>query len=290
MIKTIAQLIRLKQWIKNLFVLFPIFFSKQLFNTQAWIVCIIATFCFCLVASAVYCINDIVDRKKDQLHPKKKFRPLASGRVNLKTAIVYAIMLLFCGLSINLFMVGVTTTYILSSYFLLNIAYSFWLKNIAIIDAFIIAIGFVLRIYIGCIAISVWISPWMVCMTFLLTLFLAFSKRRNDFIIEIESGIKIRESVSEYSLLFLNILIGMLSGVTLVCYIMFTLSDVIMERVGSQYLYFTSIFVFAGMIRYLLLVFNNQEREGPTEILWHDKFLISCIVLWILSYGFLMYL
>ena len=180
-------------------------------------------------------------------------------------------------------------------YFIMNIAYCLKLKQIEIIDVFIISSGFVIRIFIGSYITDIWISEWIIIMTFLLALFLAFAKRRDDVYIYIyrerEREKKcIRESVTNYSLQFLDLILGVNASIIVVCYIMYTISDEVIMRVGTPYLYITSIFVLFGIIRYLQITMVKHESGSPTLIFIKDKFILSTVILWVLCFLIIIYL
>lgn len=287
----IYKLLRPVQWVKNIFVYLPLFFSGQLLDAGLLIPATMVFFSFSFLASSVYCINDLIDAKADRLHPVKRFRPVAKGDISAKTAIAMAVLLFVVSMSVMILlpdrMKSLLT--VLCVYFLINIAYSLKLKQIAIVDVFVVASGFVLRLFAGGIACDIWISPWIVCMTFLLALFLAFAKRRDDVILYEKSGVAVRKNIIAYNREYLNQTLGIIASVTMVCYIIFSLSPDVMQRMGSSYVYVTSIFVLAGILRYLQLALVGGGSGNPTEIFLNDRFLQICIVLWIVSYIIIIY-
>src|SRR6218665_1617337 len=192
--KNIIQLIRPKDWAKNLFLFVPLFFSGAFFDLEKLCQVSIGFICFSLVASCIYIINDYRDIEDDKKHPVKKYRPLASGAVHKTTAIAIALIFLLAGFSISWFLRD-KFMFVLGIYFLLNVAYSFGLKNIPILDIFIISIGFVLRIKGGSVLTYIPLSEWIVIMVFLLALFLAFAKRRDDVLLKLSSGDDMRKAV-----------------------------------------------------------------------------------------------
>jgi 4-hydroxybenzoate polyprenyltransferase len=199
-IKPFIQLIRPEQWVKNLFVFLPMFFNGQLCNTPILISCTIAFVAFSLAASSVYCFNDIFDANSDKQHPKKSKRPIASGVISPKTAYTIMSICLIMSVGILFFFekeIRLTLLGLIGFYFVMNIAYSVRLKHFAIIDVMIISIGFVLRIFVGKVAAGVWLSEWIVIMTFLLALFLAFAKRRDDVILYQNTGISPRKNTDQ---------------------------------------------------------------------------------------------
>jgi len=210
--KAYIQLIRPKDWAKNLFLFVPLFFSGEFFNTEKLLQLAVGFVCFSLVASCIYIMNDYRDIDDDKKHPIKKFRPLASGAVNKSTAVIIAILFLIIGFGAAWFLRD-KFMFILGIYFLLNVGYSFGLKNIPILDIFIIAIGFVLRIKGGSVISLIPLSEWIVIMVFLLALFLAFAKRRDDVLLKLSSGDDMRKSVKGYNLEFINNAISLICAV-----------------------------------------------------------------------------
>lgn len=293
MFSDLIELMRLRQWVKNLFVMLPLFFSGNLINIECWKLCFVAFVAFSLMASSIYCINDIKDSEADSLHPQKSFRPIVSGRVSKTTATVLAVLLAAaaCALAfLGLGTRGAGGAAILLAYFVLNIVYCFRLKHYSIVDVMIIAAGFVLRVWIGGYVCSIWVSPWIVCLTFLLTLFMAFAKRRDDVLIFERSGARTRDNVSEYNLSYLDQVLGLLGSITMVCYVIYTLQPEVEARLGCKYVYLTSVFVLAGILRYLQLALVRERSGSPTAILMKDRFVQMCLVLWALSFIVIIYL
>lgn len=174
-------------------------------------------------------------------------------------------------------------------YVLMNIAYCIKLKHIAIVDVFIISLGFVLRVLIGGFATGIYLSHWIVLMTFLLALFLAFAKRRDDVVLYEESGVKARKNVNRYNVAFMNHAIGIVAGITMICYIMYTVTPEVMARFESRYLYITSFFVLAGIIRYLQVTIVDLRSGSPTKVLLRDRFIQACIVGWVTTFFVIIY-
>lgn len=295
MLKDIVRIVRPQQWVKNLFIFLPLFFDKHLFEPGYLLPTTIVFIAFCAISSSIYCFNDICDADADKNHLLKRERPVANGRISKHTA--YAIMCVCAAISALLIAVGDFSlggnkqiiAAIFSAYFLMNITYSIGLKNKAIIDIFIIAAGFVLRVLAGGFATGIWLSQWIILMTFLLSVFLALAKRRDDVVRFQETGAKPRANVEKYNTPFLNAAISIVASITLVCYIMYTLSPEVTERFGSHHIYLTSVFVFAAILRYIQITFVDEKSGCPTTILLHDHFIQICILGWILSFGFLIY-
>ncbi len=291
-IKDTIKIIRPHQWIKNVFVLVPLFFGGSLTDKTDILASAIAFLAFSFIASSIYCLNDIVDVEDDRKHPKKCHRPIASGRVSVAQG--YAIMVLMIALSFGcVSMLGefsIGSGVIIGIYLLLNIAYCLWLKQHAIVDVFIIAFGFVLRLLIGGIATDIPLSNWIVLMTFLLTLFLSLAKRRDDVVLMNETGHAPRTNTIRYNLSFINQAITITATVTIVCYIMYTISPEVEQRVGTKYLYLTTVFVLLGILRYLQLTLVDNKTGDPTRTLLHDRFLQVVLALWILTFLIIIYI
>ena len=289
--KKTLLLIRPQQWIKNGFVLIPMFFGGRLLNADDAIASVVTFFAFSFAASAIYCFNDIVDVDADRRHPVKCHRPIASGAVSVPTA--YALMAVLALLSaLLLFFLpqrAGETAGIVAFYFLLNMAYCLWLKRHAIIDVCTVAFGFVLRILAGGMACEVAVSNWLVLMTFLLALFLSFAKRRDDVLRMNETGEPPRRNTIRYNLTFVNQAITVTGTVTLVCYIMYTVSPEVVSRFHAPYLYLTSIFVLVGLLRYMQLTVVDEVSGDPTKILLRDRFTQAIVVAWIMSFLLIIY-
>ncbi|EFC67874.1 decaprenyl-phosphate phosphoribosyltransferase [Prevotella sp. oral taxon 317] len=289
--KKTLLLIRPQQWIKNGFVLIPMFFGGRLLNADDVIASVVTFFAFSFAASAIYCFNDIVDVDADRRHPVKCHRPIASGAVSVPTA--YALMAVLALLSaLLLFFLpqrAGETAGIVAFYFLLNMAYCLWLKRHAIIDVCTVAFGFVLRILAGGMACDVAVSNWLVLMTFLLALFLSFAKRRDDVLRMNETGEPPRRNTIRYNLTFVNQAITVTGTVTLVCYIMYTVSPEVVSRFHAPYLYLTSIFVLVGLLRYMQLTVVDEVSGDPTKILLRDRFTQAIVVAWIMAFLLIIY-
>lgn len=290
--KNIIKLTRPHQWVKNFFVFFPMFFGGSLLCIDEIIAAAITFVAFSLAASSIYCFNDIIDVEADRRHSVKCKRPVASGAVSIRQA--YFVMFVLAALSAVLaFMAcdsGVMTLAVIAGYWLLNVAYCLWLKDYAIIDVCIIAFGFVLRILAGGFATDVIVSHWLVLMTFLLTLFLSFAKRRDDVLRMNATGEAPRKNTIRYNLTFINEAVTITGSVTLVCYIMYTVSAEVVQRFNSSYLYLTSILVLIGLLRYIQLTVVDQKSGDPTKTLLSDRLLQAIVAAWGLSFFAIIYL
>jgi len=291
-LKNIFKLIRPHQWIKNGFIFLPLFFSGQLLNLSGIIDCIIAFFSFSLAASSIYCLNDIYDMEADRQHPEKQKRPVASGAISIPVA--YGLMSFCLALSVltpwifdhkaKLELLG-----LIGFYYLLNVAYCVFLKKFSIIDVIIIASGFVLRVLAGGIVTGIPISEWIIIMTFLLALFLAFAKRRDDVVIYQNTGVKPRKNTNKYNLVFINQVMTVIATVTIVAYIMYTISPEVTTHFNCQYVYVTAVFVLTGIIRYLQIAIVKSQSGDPTKILLRDRFVQICILCWLISFLVIIY-
>jgi decaprenyl-phosphate phosphoribosyltransferase len=288
--RAIFKLIRVKQWVKNLFLFIPSFFAGHIFNYNELFHVLLGAIAFSFVASGVYVINDYRDREVDRLHPVKKLRPLASGDVKVVTAWFLMITLISAGLFMAA-KIDTTFFYLLAAYLILNLGYSFGLKHVPILDLFIVALGFQIRIFSGGVIADVPITHWLSLMIFLLALFLILAKRRDDILLNVKNknGIIIRKSTKKYNLLFINSCITLLSAVMIVAYIMYTVSPEVTERFHTEYLFVTTAFVIAGMMRYLQIVFVEKKSGSPTNIFIKDKFILSTIAGWILAFYLIIY-
>lgn len=285
----LIKLLRIKHWVKNLFLLIPIFFAGELFSIRDFSDLLLGLIAFSLIASAIYIINDYKDIESDKRHPQKKNRPLASGEVSVMAAGVTFVILLFSSLVIS-WKISAGFFTIICIYFLLNLSYTFWLKQISILDILIVASGFLLRVLAGGVIAGIMVSQWLIIMVFLLALFLGLAKRRDDILMNNQSGTVLRKSTQHYNLDFANSGLTMLSSVIMVAYIMYTISDEVTERLNSDSVYITSIFVVAGIMRYLQITLVENNSGSPTKILYSDLFIKITLIGWILCFYVIIYL
>lgn len=280
-------------WVKNLFVLLPIFFSGHMGHISYWGAGCVVFAAFCLAASAVYCLNDIIDADADRRHPRKCRRPVAAHSVTPRNAAILAATMAAAGMAMTLLLPHGTRHGLvacLGAYLVLNISYCLWLKGVALLDVGIIAMGFVLRVVAGGAATGIWVSQWIVMMTFLLALFLALGKRREDVSLYERKGQRIRQGIEGYSMRFLNYAIPLTAAITTVCYIMYTMSPEVISRMGTPYLYVTALFVLGGILRYIQIVFIHGRGGNPVSNLYRDRILQCCIAGWMLSFFIIIYL
>ena len=288
MILAVIKLIRLKHWVKNLFMFIPVFFAGEFLNFSLYIPLFIGFLAFGLVASCVYVVNDLRDIENDKLHPKKRSRPLAAGIIKPNAAITIAALSLILGFLVGWYL-DPKFCLILAVYFVMNLSYSVGLKNIAILDVIIVAIGFVLRIKCGSVISEIPLSHWIIIMVFLLALFIAIAKRRDDLLIKEASGVDMRAVSKIYSKEYLGTMLAMISGVIVVSYMMYTVSPEVIQRMGTYRLFYTTLFVVAGIMRYLQLALIDNNTGSPVELLLSDRFLQLCIFLWVASFYLLLY-
>ena len=291
-VKDIARVIRPQQWIKNVFVLVPLFFGGSLLDTTDIIAAVTAAMAFCFISSSIYCLNDIIDVEDDRRHPTKCHRPIAAGKISVAQAcVMMALMVALSFGSVALlggYALGVGA--VVGLYLLMNVAYCLVLKRYAILDVCTIAFGFVLRLFAGGIATGIGLSNWIVLMTFLLTLFLSFAKRRDDVLKMNQTGHAPRKNTSRYNLDFINQAITITATVTLVCYVMYTVSPEVEQRIGTRYLYLTTVFVIIGILRYLQLTLVDNKSGDPTKAMLHDRVLQAVVLLWFLAFLLIIYI
>lgn len=291
-VSSLVRLCRPKQWVKNTFVFLPLFFSGNLLNVPKLLEAVVAFVAFSLVSSAIYCLNDLRDAEADRQHPVKRLRPVASGEVGAKGCV--GLMALLCAASFSLLLMlprqqAVAAAAVIFIYLAMNIAYCLKLKSIALIDVVIISVGFVLRVVAGGVAAGIFISHWIVLMTFLLALFLALSKRRDDIVIYNKTGVKMRRNIARYNLEFMSQSTTLVATVMLISYIMYTVSPEVVERFQSGLIYVTSLFVLVGLLRYMQLTVVDSSTGSPTRTLLHDRFIQLCLCGWALTFVAIIY-
>lgn len=287
------KLLRIEQWVKNFFVFTPLFFSGNLTHLPLLYKSIFAFIIFSLTASAIYILNDYKDIASDREHPVKCNRPLASGAVSKTTA-----LFLFTGLLLTsavLFFLGrqffqsefFKFGIIILSYFAINLAYTYQLKHVAIIDVFIIAVGFVLRVLAGGYATGIITSQWAILLTFVLALVLAVGKRRGELINSGISG-KTRKALDGYNVQFADIVLSVSITLAVICYLMFTLTPEVQERFGKR-VFYTVLFVVFAFLRYLQQTLVYNRTESPTKIVYRDRYIQLTLLLWITAFLLLIY-
>lgn len=289
--KNLIRLTRPYQWVKNIFILLPLFFGGALTDSQSAIYAFMAFFAYSFAASAIYCYNDIIDVEDDRKHSEKCKRPIASGAVSIAQGYVIMTLMIMLSAMIIAFMGdrALLVGGVVVTYFILDILYCRLLKHYAIVDVCVLSFGFVLRILAGGFATEITPSNWLVMMTFLLTLFLSFAKRRDDVVRMQKTGEAPRHNTERYNLTFINQAVTITASVTVVCYIMYTISPAVIQRTGSEYVYLTSVFVILGLLRYMQLTLVDEKSGDPTKMLYSDHFLQLVIAMWFASYLIIIY-
>jgi 4-hydroxybenzoate polyprenyltransferase len=291
-ISNYLRLMRPEQWVKNVFVIVPLIFSKNLFNVSLFSGSLLTFLSFCLAASSIYVINDIADRDLDRVHPMKKNRPIAAGTVTIVEGWTVATILI-CASFFILFLgsVHITAVIPIVLYVVMNLLYSFRLKQIVLIDVFVIAAGFILRIIAGGYAIHVKISSWLIMTTLFISIFLGIAKRRSEFVHvnhdsgqdPSKSGHSTRGVLEAYDLSLIDQILSISAASVIIAYALYTVSERTVKAFGTEALIFTTVFVVYGIFRYLYLIHKMGLGESPTNALLTDKPMVINLVLFITS-------
>ena len=277
MILSYIRVCRPKHWIKNGFVIAPLIFSLN-FNQESFVQCLVAVIAFCCASSFVYVLNDLVDRNRDRMHPEKRNRPIAAGAISI-TGAIFICGLLAAIITIICIRLGIQEIVVIVSYIILNLAYSFILKHIILLDVMAIALGFILRIVAGAFAVEVEVSHWMVLCTFFLSLFLGFSKRKKE--IESLGKTEQRSVLKQYDESQLNLLISISVSLTIVTYSLYTFDNKVVEQFGSGALIYTVPIVVYGVLRYLVIVFQQNKGEDVAELVLKDIGIILTVIVFL---------
>jgi 4-hydroxybenzoate polyprenyltransferase len=286
----IVQLLRIYQYTKNAFVFAPAFFAGTLLNQGVFTSSLYVFLSFCIISSVVYIINDIVDKEHDKNHPLKKNRPLASERISKFFALcILAALALLLVFIYKLEKINITTALVLLVYFFLNMTYSFFLKKISLLDVFILSSGFVLRIIAGGVQTNIVVSHWLLIMTFLISLFLSFAKRRDDVLLLQTNAEFVRASSRNYTLSFLDVIMSILVSVLIVSYLLYTLSPEVLKRFSDKPVYPSAVFVVLALFRYLQKALVMNRSADPSKEIFNDKLILSCVAFWILYFVYLIY-
>jgi len=282
MLKYLVISMRPKQWYKNILLFVGIVFSANVLNASMWIDVVLAFVFFCLLSSGEYLINDVIDRARDRRHPLKRNRPIASGKLKVSYALLFALILMVVAL-LGSYLVISTQFFMLSaSYVLLVLLYSLVLKHVVIADVLIISIGFVLRAVAGCVAIGIFISPWLIVCTLLLALLLVFGKRRSELVNLGGRAPAHITSLSGYSTEMLDQLLSIATGAAIVSYLMYTFF------VGNYYMMLTAPSVIYGLFRYLFLI-HHENMGGELERIFKDKPTLINLAVWVLLVVIVLY-
>lgn len=289
-VNALFLLMRPSQWVKNIILFLPVFFAQEMADLDRLQNVAILFAGFCMLTSGVYVFNDLMDAKEDRLHPAKQFRPIAARKVSPAEAIAFMFLLYgISALCFSLLHINSNLIWLLAGgYILLNLAYTLFLKQVQIIDAMIVACGFIIRLEAGAAAGEIELSHWLIIMTFILSLFLAFAKRRDDLRNFMETGQISRKNITGYTIDYLNVILSFLSSIIAVTYILYTLSPEVTAR-SSEHLYVTVPFVLAGIMRYLQIILVEKSNCNPTDILLQDRTLQLTVAGWFIVFALLIY-
>lgn len=293
MLKSVIKLLRIEQWVKNFFIFLPLFFAGEIFVGDLFLKSVFAFVIFSFTASSIYIINDYSDIESDKKHPEKRNRPLASGAISKAFALVLLGLMLLGVVFISiwggcLFEINIWKFLsIIIFYFLMNLAYTFKLKHIAIIDVCIVSLGFVMRVLAGGYATGIPISQWAILLTFVLALVLALGKRRGELINAQLTG-KTRKALDGYNVQFADIALSISVTLAIVSYLMFTVMPEVQQRFGMK-VFYTVIFVVFAFLRYLQQTLVYNKTESPTKIVYKDRYIQITVILWVISFLLLIY-
>jgi 4-hydroxybenzoate polyprenyltransferase len=279
--RVIVDALRTEHWLKNGFVFAGVLFSGRFSSPASLKAATVAFLCFALVSSAGYVQNDLMDREADRAHPTKRLRPIASGALSPRTARIVQLVLQLAGLGGGAWW-DLRLGALLAAYVLLNVVYSRWVKHVVILDVMTIAIGFVLRVVAGCVVIDVAPSEWIVLCAFMLAMHLGFGKRRQELLLVGDKVDVTRPVLASYGVRFLDLTMTVVSTLTIVCYILFTMSPDTVARQGTTRLVYTTPFVVYGLLRYDWLVYRHDAGD-PTVALLTDPHLVATVILWAIT-------
>jgi len=287
-IKDAIRSLRPTQWTKNFFVFAALIFAQKIFDVPFFLRTLGGFAIFCLLSGSLYLLNDVLDLEEDRVHPKKSKRPIASGRINRRQAISLAAIL---GPASLIFAAILDPGFFIAAavYLILQVAYSLRLKHVVILDIFLVASGFVIRVIAGGLVIGVPLSSWLLICSTLLALFIAMTKRRHELVLLEENASSHRPILKEYSAYLLDQMISVVTASTLIAYCLYTVSEDTVKKFGTSHLIYTTPFVLYGIFRYLYLVHQKGQGGSPEELIIHDRPLLAAIVLWIAAAVFIIY-
>lgn len=290
MIVSLVQQLRVRQWTKNTVLFAGVIFAHQFTELSDLLRAAAGFAAFCLLASAIYILNDLVDLEVDRVHPKKRNRPLASGRISRATAWIWGIILVTGGGALSIAL-GIRFAQVAGGYLLLNICYTLVLKRVVMVDVLAISIGFVLRAVAGVAVLRepVDLSPWLLLCTFFLALFLAVAKRRHERVLLQDQAEQHRKTLLEYPPELVDQMIPVVTAATVISYSIYTVSPGTVESVGGPELVYTVPFVVFGVFRYLHIVFRRKEGGSPTETLLTDLPILVNVLCWMLVVIWILY-
>lgn len=268
------------QWVKNLFVLAPLLFGKKLSDPHAVGQALLAFACFCSLSSSLYLFNDVTDASDDRAHPEKRLRPIPSGALPVWMALMSSGALAFFAFwiaaKLDSRFVLLTAVYAMST-----LGYCLALKRAVVLDTMMIAFGFVLRVLGGAIAVGVRPTHWLIACAFLLALFLAFAKRRQELLTLSGAAAQHRQVLGKYTTGYLDQVINILVGATIVCYALYTVAPETIARFGTNFLIYGTVFVIYGLLRYMFLLQNPRDGGDTTRLLLKDKPLLAAVIFWV---------
>ncbi|PYN76810.1 MAG: decaprenyl-phosphate phosphoribosyltransferase [Candidatus Rokuibacteriota bacterium] len=287
MLEAIVVSMRPRQWVKNLFVFAGLVFSQRLFTGAAW-TAVAAFAIFCALSGAIYLFNDVADRERDRLDPRKRMRPIAAGRLPPGVAVAAAVMLVVAGLGLGAWL---ARPFLITglAYVVLLVAYSVWLKHVVIVDVLVVAGGFVLRAVAGAVVIDVEMSGWLLICTILLALFLALGKRRYEYLALERDAARHRPILAEYSPALLDQMIAVVTASTVTAYALYTMSPETVAKFRTHLLPATLPFVLYGIFRYLYLLYRRELGGNPSELLLNDRALLFNTLGWICAVLLIIY-
>ena len=287
--KSYIRLARPNQWIKNMFLFASLIFSRHLFEGDFVLTELHAFLVFCLLSSAIYVLNDVADREADSLHPIKRTRPIAAGTISPAAGVVFALLLLVVT-AVLAGMLSRSFQYAAAIYAVLNIGYSFWLKRVILVDVFIIAAGFMLRVLAGAFAIDVEVSHWLVLCTLFVSLFLAISKRRGELmLVRDANNYSERPVLREYDIAFIDQIITVTAAGMAISYALYTVADRTVAMFKTENLIFTTVFVLFGIFRYLFVLKQKKIEDNPAVLLLSDPVMIVNVGAWFVSCVLIIY-
>lgn len=284
-----VESLRPGQWVKNGFVFSALIFSRGLTDWHRDAHVLAAVVIFCIASSAVYLINDVMDVAEDRRHPLKRLRPIASGRLSVRSALISAALLALSGL-IGAWVLDRWFLGVVAIFLAVNLLYSMFLKRVMLVDVFMIATGFVLRVLAGAVVIHVEVSAWLIACTTLLALFLALAKRRHELMLLKNDAAGHRAILANYTPYFLDQLIGVVTASTVMSYTLYTLSEDVKTKFPGKRLELTIPFVLFGIFRYLYLIHQNEGGGNPTRLLFTDAVLLAVVLMWATAVVFIIYI
>jgi len=288
-LRTVLRAMRVHQWTKNLFVFAPVIFAKAVGEFDLVLASIGAFFAMSLAASGCYLVNDLCDVEADRTHPSKRLRPIASGALSSQRA-RYLTAILFLMSGVVSVCLGWPSVLIIAIYVASTLAYSFWLKHVVLLELFIVASGFVLRVLMGSAATHLAASPWLLLTTLFLSLLLAFGKRRGELGRRGDEATSGRRVLDGYSLTFLDRCIDLLAGTALLCYAIYTTAEVTVQKMGTDWMIATTPFVAFGILRYLYVVeHGDHAADSPSELLLADRPLQLTLMMWLTTAMLMVY-